>query len=75
MKIIVVVCPLETAIRISGYQDVDIRILEYQAIDKVLIWSPDILIPCTLISWSPDTRPNPEHRKIEEPAEHGVYIP
>jgi hypothetical protein len=49
---------LETAIRISGYQEVDIRISEYQGVKEVLVWSPDFLVPCNLISWSPDTRPN-----------------
>jgi hypothetical protein len=49
---------LETAIRISGYQEVDIRISEYQGVKEVLVWSPDFLVLCNLISWSPDTRPN-----------------
>jgi hypothetical protein len=37
---------------------VDIRTSEYQAEKEIFIWSPDILVSCTLISWSPDTRPN-----------------
>jgi hypothetical protein len=37
---------------------VDIRISEYQGVKEVLVWSPDFLVPCNLISWSPDTRPN-----------------
>jgi hypothetical protein len=44
------------AIRLSGYQEVDIRISEYQVEQEVLVWSPDFLIPFILISWSPDAR-------------------
>jgi hypothetical protein len=36
---------------------VAIRISEYQAEKEVLAWSPDFLVPCILISWSPDIRP------------------
>jgi hypothetical protein len=35
---------------------VDIRLSEYRAEQGSLIWCPDFLISCTLISWSPDTR-------------------
>jgi hypothetical protein len=41
---------------------VDIRTSEYQAEQKVLVWCPDIPVPCALISWSPYTRFN----EIEE---------
>jgi hypothetical protein len=35
---------------VSGYQQVDIRISEYQDKEEVLVWCPDSLVPCTLIS-------------------------
>jgi hypothetical protein len=60
---------LETAIRIPGYQEVDIRISEYQAVKEAFVWSPDFLVPCNLISWSPDTRPDPAKRGIEQLAD------
>jgi len=46
------------AIRVPGYQEVDIRMSEYQIEKEVLLWSPDFLVPGTLISWSPYTRLN-----------------
>jgi hypothetical protein len=49
----------ETGIRVSGYQEVDIRKSEYQDEQRALTWYPDFPVSCTLISWSPDTRPNP----------------
>jgi hypothetical protein len=45
-----------TAIRVSGYQEVDIRISEYQVEPIALAWCLDFPIPCPLISWSPDAR-------------------
>jgi hypothetical protein len=40
-RIVVAVLPFEAAIRVPGYQEVDIRISEYQAEKEVLVWSPD----------------------------------
>jgi hypothetical protein len=57
------------AIRVSGYQEVGIRISEYQAEQEILIWFPDCLVPCTLRSWSPDTRLNPALHGIEQLAD------
>jgi hypothetical protein len=46
--------PFESGISVPGYQEVGIRIAEYQAEKEVPVWSPDFLVPSALISWSPD---------------------
>jgi hypothetical protein len=48
--------PFGTAIRASGYQEVDIRILEHWVELIALAWCPHFPILCPLISWSPDAR-------------------